>query len=84
MIYRYERKNEISTESKGRSKTKITQPISNSILEEVENNPYITLNEMVLLVKTKFDLVISRATISNFLHQKLISFKYIRSSDSEL
>ena len=77
-IYHYGREIEISTGSREGSKTKISEKLSNSILEEAENNPFITLNEMALLVGTKFHLVLSRSTISNFVHQKLISFKNVR------
>lgn len=64
--YKIVQKRKFVCESKGGAKNKkITNECTQRFLEAVENNPFITLNELVVIAKTEFDIDVTRQTISN-------------------
>ena len=67
----YNRTHEISTGNKGGSKLKISEEISEKILIELDENHFLSLEEMLTFLMGKHGDRVT--TISNFLHGKRYS-----------
>ena len=78
IINRYTKNNQITSGARGGSKGKLSEETKEHILDSLDKNAFLSLTQMVDSVKEKNGTICCTATISNFLHGQMISFKSTR------
>ena len=66
-------KNEIDNKRGGKHSQKTTEEIKLSIINHIENDPLMTLEQLVDLVRLQFKITLSIPTISKILQGALIT-----------
>ena len=75
--YRWVRKGEGMTRGGFRFK-KVTQEIQNYMIYCIETNPLLTLNQLITKIEGKFDVKLSKTTLTRHLDLQLYSLKNVR------
>ena len=78
IINRYIKTNEITSGARGGSKGKLSEESKEHLLISLDQNPFMSLSDMVASLKEKNGTICCKATISNFLHGQMITFKSCR------
>ena len=80
IINKFEKTGLLTKGKRGGSKSKLTEELKEFLLEKLNNNPFLTIHEMISILKDEKGESFSTGTMSTWIHQQLISFKIARGS----
>ena len=80
IIHKFEKIGLLTKSKRGGSKSKLTKDLKEFLLENLNSNPFLTINEMITILNVEKRESCSTGTMSTWIHKQLISFKIARRS----